>query len=128
MNITRLLMVFLMVVALLTSAGCRTVTAETDVPALIIQPNESSRAALNLTLSELFGGQIVKLSDDVFTRSSLLILETGLNDTLKTPAVSGRILSAPYKLHLVKNGDACILIDMRDGSRHLLVNTLCIPE
>jgi len=104
------------------------VTAEPDLPAFIIQPNGASRGALQATLSKLFGGQIVKLSDEALTRSSLLTVEPGLQNIKHSKVANGRVLSGPYKFRLVKNRDACILIDMRDGSRHALANTSCVPE
>ncbi len=128
MNIIKLPTMSLVAATLLAIAGCQAVTAESDLPALIIQPNEASRAALQVTLSKLFGGQIVKLSDEALTRSSLLTLEPGLQNINNSKVASGRVLSGPYKFRLVQNRDACILIDMRDGSRHALANTTCVTE
>jgi len=84
--------------------------------------------SVQVTLSKLFGGQIVKLSDEALTRSSLLTLEPGLQNINNSKVASGRVLSEPYKFRLVQNRDACILIDMRYGSRHALANTSCVPE
>ena len=128
MNIIKLPTLSLVAATLLVVASCQVVTAEPDLPALIIQPNGASRAALQVTLSQLFGGQIVKLSDEALTRSSLLTLEPGLQNINNSKIANGRVLSGPYKFRLVKNSDACILIDMRDGSRHALANTTCVPE
>jgi len=108
--------------------GCQSPAANPDLPALIVQPDEDSRAALQATLSGLFGGYEVRLSNDALTRSSLLTLESGLQKTLSDPPVTGRILSEPYKFRLIKNGDYCTLIDLRDGTRHILADTTCIPE
>ena len=85
-------------------------------------------ASLQVTLSNLFGGQTVKLSDDVLTRASLLTLEQGSQKSIKTPATNGRTMTAPYQFRLVKNAADCVLIDLRDNSRHLLANTSCIAE
>ena len=114
--------------ALLSITGCQTVTAQPDLPALIIDPDEASMASLQTTLSNLFGGQAIELSNDVLTRSSLLTLEQGQKKSLKTPATNGRIMAAPYKFRLVKNAADCVLIDLRDNSRHQLPNTSCIAE
>ena len=108
--------------------SCQALTANPELPALIVQPNEDSRAALQATLSDLFGGYEVRLSDDALTRSSLLTLESGFQIKLSDPAATGRVVSDPYKFQLIKNGDNCTLIDLRDGTRHILANTTCIPE
>jgi hypothetical protein len=114
--------------ALLSITGCQTVTAQPDMPALIINPDEASMASLQATLANLFGGQAIELSDDVLTRSSLLTLEQGQQKSLKAPATNGRIMAAPYQFRLVKNAADCVLIDLRDNSRHPLPNTSCVAE
>ena len=108
--------------------GCQALTANSDLPALIVQPSDDSRVALQVTLSGLFGGYQVRLSDDALTESSMLSLELGSQKTLSRPSVKGRVLSKPYKFRLIKNGDNCTLVDLRDGTRHLLAYTTCIPE
>ena len=103
-------------------------SANPDMPALIVQPDAASRTALQTTLSTVFGGYEVKLSDDALTRSSLLVLETGASKTIANPPLTGRVLSRPYQFRLIKNGDDCILVDLRDDTRHALANTTCMPE
>ena len=109
-------------------ASCQALTAYADLPALIVQPDEDSRAALQATLSGLFGGSEIRLSNDALTRSSLLTLEPGFHKAPGDPPATGRVLSEPYRFQLVKNEENCILIDLRDGTRHTLANTTCIPE
>jgi hypothetical protein len=108
--------------------GCRTLSGSPDQAALITQPDASSRAALQATLSDLFGGIEIRLADDALTRSSLLTLAVGAQSTLVEPAAGGRIVSEPYRFRLVLNGEDCILIDLRDDSRHRLADTTCMPE
>ncbi len=108
--------------------SCQALTAYPDLPALIVQPDKDSRAALQATLSGLFGGSEIRLSDDALTRSSLLTLEPGFQKTPGEPPSTGRVLSEPYRFQLVKNGDNCTLIDLRDGTRHTLADTACIAE
>ena len=119
---------FLGIPLLLLLAGCRSVSGAADMPALISQPDANSRAALQATLSGLFGGIEIRLADDALTRSSLLTLELGAQSARVDPAASGRVVSAPYRCRLVRNGDDCILIDLRDASRHRLADTACIAE
>ena len=109
-------------------AGCQTLTAESDVPAVITNPTDASRAALENALSEAFQGREVTLADDALTQTSLLTIEAGARRTIENPPVRGRVLEKPMQFRLVKNGDDCVLIDLRDQSRHKLENTTCAPE
>jgi hypothetical protein len=125
MRIQQFLQVSLLLMVI---TGCRTLAGAADMPALITDPDASSRAALQATLSGLFGGIKIRLADDALTRSSMLTLATGANSALVDPAASGRVVTEPYRFRLVRNGDDCILIDLRDNSRHLLANVTCKPE
>jgi hypothetical protein len=109
-------------------AGCQGLNKNSDLPALIVDPSDTSRAALQATVSGLFGGYKVRLADDALTQSSLLILELGLQKKLNNLPANGRVLTEPYRFRLVKNDDECALIDLRDGSRHVLADTNCVPE
>lgn len=114
--------------ALLLLCGCQTMSASADVPAVITQPDDASRAALQSTISSLFGDQNVMLADDALTQSSLLTIEYGPRGSLNNLPATGRVLDEPIRLRLVKNGNDCVLIDLRDDSRHVLANTRCTPE
>ncbi len=109
-------------------AGCQTLTAESDMPALITDPTDESRAALENALSEAFHDTEVTLADDALTQTSLLTIEVGARRTIENPPLRGRVLEEPTQFRLVKNGNDCVLIDLRDQSRHKLENTTCEPE
>ena len=113
--------------AALVFSGCQTMSAAADVPALITAPDDASRAALRDTVSGIFG-QDVPLADDALTKSSLLLIERNLRGSLDAPPATGRVLEEPIRFRLVKSGDECVLVDLRDESRHLLIDTACMPE
>jgi hypothetical protein len=113
--------------AALVFSGCQTMSAAADVPALITAPDDASRAALRETISGIFG-QDVPLADDALTKSSLLLIERNLRGSLDAPPATGRVLEEPIRFRLVKSGDECVLVDLRDESRHLLIDTACMPE
>ena len=69
--------------ALIVIAGCQSITADTDVPAIVVNSDDASRAALQATLAGRFGGQAVMLADDALTRSSLLTIEISSQDSRK---------------------------------------------
>ena len=114
--------------AVLLISGCQTMNAAADVPALITAPDDASRAALRETISAIFGGRNVPLADDALTRSSLLLIERNLRGSLEAPPATGRVMEEPIRFRLVKSGDDCVLVDLRDQSRHLLPDTSCTPE
>ena len=109
-------------------AGCQTMNAADDVPAIITDPDEDSRAALRATVSGLFLGQNVLIADDALTSSSVLPIEFGRRGSLEYKPLSGRVVTEPLRFRLVLNGGDCYLIDPRDESRHLLADTSCTPE
>jgi hypothetical protein len=102
--------------------------ADADVPALIAAPDDASRAALRDTISGIFGGRKVPLADDALTKSSLLLIERNLRGSLDAPPATGRVLEEPIRFRLVKSGEECVLVDLRDESRHPLTDTTCVPE
>jgi len=117
----------LMTVILLLS-GCRTITANDDQPALIVEPSDASRAALRETLSSIFGGEEITLADDALTDSSILTLEISPSKLADSDAALGRVVGRPFSFQLIKNRHGCFLVDLRVAERHLLADTSCAPE
>ena len=109
-------------------AGCQALTAQSDIPALITNPTDESRAALKRALGEAFHGTEVTLADNALTQTSLLTVESGVRHIIGKIPRRGRILEKPIQFRLVKNGTECVLIDLRDQSRHNLQNTTCAPQ
>ena len=109
-------------------AGCQTLTTQPDIPALITNPTEESRAALNIVLAEVFHRKEVTLADNALTETSLLTIESGARHIIGKLSRRGRILKKPIQFRLVKNGNECVLINLRDQSRQKLQNTTCAPQ
>lgn len=110
------------------AAGCQTLDAGSDVPAVITEPDDASRAALRNTLAEIYDDRRITIADDALTTTSLLILEIGPPRTGAATDVGDRQTERPLRIRLVRNGDDCVLIDLRDDSRHALADTNCVPE
>lgn len=109
-------------------AGCQTMNVDADVPALITDPDDASRAALKAAVAASFGGLDVLLAADALTTSSMLMIERSPRGSLNNNQAMGRVLEQPLRFQLVKNGADCTLIDLRDDSRHVLADTSCVPE
>ena len=117
-----------MIVGLVIVAGCQTLTSQPDIPALITNPTEKSRTALKIALSEAFHRKEVTLADNALKETSLLTIESGARYIIGKLPPRGRILAKPIQFRLVKNGNQCVLINLRDQSRHKLQNTTCAPQ
>ena len=105
-------------------SGCQTIDADNDRPARIVDPDIESRAALQAAVNEALGSEVM-LADDALTESSLLTIERWLAGTMDNPVPQGRILERPIQFSLVIDGSDCTLVDQRDGSRRVLLNTTC---
>ena len=116
------------IAGVLLSTGCQTMNGAGDVPAVITNPDDNSRAALKAALAASFGGRDVAIADDALTKTSLLTVEREPRRTIDSPSPGGRILTEPYRFRLVSNGQDCVLVDLRDDSRHVLADTNCAPE
>jgi len=104
--------------------GCQTMADANDKAAIIVDPDDASRAALQSTLDGILN-TVVTIAPDALTDSSTLVIERSPPRSLQNPDAQGRNMDMPIQFRLVKNGADCILIDERDRSRHLLENTTC---
>ena len=109
-------------------SACQGLNRDPGVPAVIVDPDEASRAALGKTLSKVFAGQEITLADDALTQSSILVLQHNPGDQQESQAALGRVVDEPIRFQLVKTGDGCFLVDLRDERRYLLANTSCVAE
>ena len=107
--------------------GCQTVNTDYDQPARIVNPNADSRAALQATVNEAIGREVL-LADDALTDSSMLVIERWLPGTMDDPVPQGRILEKPVRFQLVKSGEDCFLVRKSDGARYALSKTDCAVE
>ena len=107
--------------------ACQTVATSNDTPALITDPSDESRAALQQTVNAALNTEVT-LADDALTDTSLLVIERVMPRTMQGSPAQGRTMEMPYQFRLVINGDDCVLIDQRDDSRHVLQDTSCSAE
>ncbi|MEJ2127901.1 MAG: hypothetical protein P8X81_03550 [Woeseiaceae bacterium] len=107
--------------------GCKNVAPDADQPAVIVDPTDASRAALKSVVDTVFGTDVL-LADDALTGSSVLIIERSMPQSLEGSPAEGRRMDMPMQFRLVTDGRKCILVDQRDGSRHILADTRCKAE
>lgn len=117
----------ILVAILAAVAGCKNVAPDSGQPAIIVDPDDASRASLQQTVNTALGTEVL-LADDALTATSLLVIERNPPQSMDSVPAQGRNMGTPIQLRLVSDGSACILIDQRDGSRHMLENTNCVVE
>lgn len=108
-------------------AGCKTAAITSEFPALIIDPDDASRAALQAAVNAAMHREVL-LAADALTETSTLVIDRRSADTIDNSAAQGRIMETPLQLHLVSNGTDCLLVDPRNDSRQVLENTSCVAE
>ena len=106
--------------------ACKNVAPDADQPALIVEPSDASRAALQATINALLHTDVA-LSGNALTETSFLFIERRIPRSLDGSPAKGRNMEMPYRFTLLTNGIDCVLVDERDGSRHLLADTTCVP-
>lgn len=114
-------------ICLVIAGGCKTVPDENDHPARITDQTDAGRAALQQTVNEIIGTEVM-LADNALTERSVLVIENWPRPSLQNPRPQGRVMRDPIRLVLVINEDRCFLVDTRDGSRHPLENVTCVAE
>lgn len=105
--------------------ACTTLSAQQDVPALITNPSEQSRAELLRVVSGALNGAAVAIADDALTRESVLTIEQRPPRELEGRPLTGRVLGMPEQFRLVINGARCALLHQSDGMRFELTATRC---
>ena len=117
----------ILAVILAVVAGCKNVAPDADQPAIIIDPDDASRASLQQTVNTALGTEVL-LADDALTGTSLLVIERNPPRSIDSPPVQGRNMGTPIQLRLVTDGSQCMLVDQRNGARYALKNTTCAAE
>ena len=121
MNIVRRLAFLLPIVVF---AGCKNVAPESDQPAVILDPDSASRAALQAAVNDVLQTEVA-LADDALTKDSLLVIERRIPQTVEGSDAGGRTMQAPIQFQLVLNGTDCVLVDQRNQARTVLPDTNC---
>ena len=104
--------------------ACETIATDNDQAAMITNPSEASRAALQQAVNTVLR-TAVALADDALTETDLLTIERSPTQGIGTSPTDGRIMDMPIQFRLVISADECILIDQRDAARYPLENTSC---
>ena len=114
-------------VTALALSACKHTVIDGEQPAVISDPTEASRAALQSAVNEAMHIEVL-LAEDALTESSLLIIERRKSPPIDGMQADGRTMDMPIQFRLVTNGVDCILIDQRNQARYVLADTSCRVE
>jgi len=107
--------------------GCKNVVPDAERAALIVNPTDESRAALQQAVDAALHTSVA-LADNALTDTSLLVIERQVPRSIEGAPAQGRTMEMPFQFRLVTDGTNCVLIDQRDESRYVLANTECVSE
>ncbi|MDZ7769433.1 MAG: hypothetical protein U5K38_10335 [Woeseiaceae bacterium] len=106
-------------------AACNSAPVQPDIPAVIVEPDDASRAELRQVVSTALNGADVTLADDALTLESSLSVEHPQHRGIEQQPLRGRDLGRPETFHLVLDGSQCVLVHDNTGLRWLLLDTRC---
>jgi len=115
----------LILASLVMPLACTSLSAQQDVPALITNPDEQSRAELLRVVSSALNRAAVTIAADALTRESVLTIEQRPPRDLENRPLTGRVLGMPEQFRLVMSGSKCVLVHQSDGKRTELTATRC---
>jgi len=124
----RVLAVTASVAGLVALGACAQRSARPDVPAVLTNPTEATRAELLRVAGEALNGAPVTLAADALTREDTLIVERAERRDTKDMNLGGREMRRPDHFRLVKHGAACILVHVETGRRWTLSSATCLPR
>ena len=108
--------------------GCAQRSAQPDVPALLTNPTEETRAELVRVVSQALNGASVTLAADALTNEDTLIIEPAAQHDAKEMNLGGRETRRPDHFRLVKSGAQCALLHLESGRRRALSSATCSPR
>ncbi|HEX6998993.1 MAG TPA: hypothetical protein VF322_12700 [Gammaproteobacteria bacterium] len=100
------------------------VSAEPEVPAVIVDPTPQGRAELAGVVSAALGAPVT-LSDDALTGGSVLVVERREPRDAQGRPLSGRSFEMPERFRLVLDGGRCVLVREATRERFPLAAVTC---
>jgi hypothetical protein len=113
---------------ILLQSSCNTTRPQTDIAAIIVNPDATSRRELQQVLSTALHDAAITVADDALTQSSELSVEAARHRSLDGQVPNGRDLGRPEMFALVLDGSQCVLIHRTTGLRWLLIDTECAAQ
>ena len=113
------------VLLVLLTCGCKTVTAQSEVDAVLSTTNVQVHQELVEVITQLSGASKVLIGADELTKSSFLTLDRAKLKDASGTLMQGMDIQAPNVFRLVKVKDDCFLIYKKTGKRAQLKLAQC---
>ena len=110
--------------AVLLSAGCRTVAQPVEMPAVLTAPSALCQQQLTQALAGQLGAPVTA-GDNAFLTSSELLLEHRPPREPLGPLKDGNLTGRPASFHLLKRGQQCLLQYQQQEQRTALPACSC---
>ena len=115
----------LILLALLSLAGCKSLAEQSMRDALIEYHSEESMAELHSVVTEALSVKKTLLAPNALTQSSRLIIERKTHRTLQQGVVMGRSDEMPEIFKLKLKGTECILLHPASNRSWTLLKSRC---
>jgi len=115
----------LILIGLLSLAGCKSMAEQPMVDALIEQHSEESMSELHSVVTQALNVKKILLAPDVLTQSSRLIIERKNHRTLQQGVIMGRSEEMPEIFKLKIKGKECLLLHLSSNRSWLLLKNRC---
>lgn len=116
------------VIAVACLSACKTVSAESDAPAVLTMSTDASRAELSNVVRQALHQTNVTLADDALTQESELIVGPVQPRDAQGRYLNGRDLAKPKHFRLVLNGSKCMLVHVETKERWALHEAKCVGK
>jgi hypothetical protein len=110
------------------AAACAPPVLQPGVPALLTNPGPETLQEIEQTIATALGVTKVTLAADVLTKTSVIIIERGMQRGIDRPPELGRDPGRPDRFQLIISGSQCVLVNDQNGVHWPLVSVECIKE
>ena len=101
---------------------------KTDIPALLVQPDDAARQELRTSVARMMGVTSVAVAGDALLDTSLMVIEKNRPRGAGGIQLSGRDYDKPEQFRLFKSDKGCVLVKLSSGTRELLRESKCTAE
>ena len=105
--------------------GCKTMTEQEPVKALLSEMTESTQLQIVKAVSTSMNGKSVKITEGSFSSDNRISVSTNMTATFEGNPINGRVSELPQHYQLMLLGNACYLVHEETGTEYALENVSC---
>jgi hypothetical protein len=116
----------ILILASLLVSSCSATQPLEPIPALLVQPTEDNRIALEHAIGDLFNSQPIKVANSVFTQQSKVVIERRLAKDSRGNMLDGRELREADSVSLLTKDGQCYIRHDQTGNIKLVHRINCL--